>query len=213
MTILTNQSTKVPNIHNTFIDQNILITYGGIAKRYEKGEFIYQEGSIPNHFFQVIEGAVRVYSTNVEGKELTHYYVGPGDTFGESQVLTGKPYTCIAQAKSATVIIKINKENFLNILRDFPEIMYDLLFTFAGKIYEGTCSAKMLIGHTPEERIIQFLDKNKDISKGNKEKKIVPYTRQQIADFTGLRVETVIRTLIKMSDEGTVDIINRKVYY
>lgn len=199
-------------VYNTFIDQNILITYGGFAKKYEKGEIIYQEGNTPNHFFQVIEGEVRVFCSNSEGKELTHYYASPGETFGESQILTGLPYTCSAVAKTPTVVIKISKENLLNILKDFPEVTRDLLFSFAAKIYDGASSARILIGHTPEERILQFLDKNKT-DKDQQAKILVPFTRQQIADFTGLRVETVIRTLIKMKDDGVVNIINRKLYY
>ncbi|HMR91845.1 MAG TPA: helix-turn-helix domain-containing protein, partial [Chitinophagaceae bacterium] len=41
----------------------------------------------------------------------------------------------------------------------------------------------------------------------------VPYPRQQIADFIGLRVETVIRTLVRMSREGKITIDNHKLYY
>ena len=38
-------------------------------------------------------------------------------------------------------------------------------------------------------------------------------TRQEIADFTGLRVETVIRTLKRMEQENKIEIRNRKLYY
>ncbi|MBK8604199.1 MAG: winged helix-turn-helix domain-containing protein [Saprospiraceae bacterium] len=40
---------------------------------------------------------------------------------------------------------------------------------------------------------------------------IVPYTRQQIANITGLRVETVIRTIIKLSGDNKLKIVNRKI--
>ena len=42
---------------------------------------------------------------------------------------------------------------------------------------------------------------------------LIPYTRQQIADFLGLRVETVIRTLIKMEVEKSVEIRKHKLYF
>lgn len=41
----------------------------------------------------------------------------------------------------------------------------------------------------------------------------VPLTRQQLASMTGLRVETVIRTIKKMEQQNIVKIINRKIYY
>jgi CRP-like cAMP-binding protein len=45
------------------------------------------------------------------------------------------------------------------------------------------------------------------------EKIHIAFTRQEIANFTGLRVETVIRTLKKMEEENKVTIDHRKLYY
>ena len=42
---------------------------------------------------------------------------------------------------------------------------------------------------------------------------IVPFTRQQIADMSGLRVETVIRTVKKMEEEGKLRVISRKIAF
>ena len=42
---------------------------------------------------------------------------------------------------------------------------------------------------------------------------LVPFTRQEIANFTGLRVETVIRALGKMHVEKKIEIKNHKIYY
>lgn len=40
----------------------------------------------------------------------------------------------------------------------------------------------------------------------------LPFTRQQIASLTGLRVETVIRTIKRMADQGVLHVENRKIY-
>ncbi len=39
----------------------------------------------------------------------------------------------------------------------------------------------------------------------------VPFTRQQIADMTGLRVETVIRAVKKLEDDGKLKIVGHKI--
>ena len=44
------------------------------------------------------------------------------------------------------------------------------------------------------------------------ERFLVPYTRQQIADMTGLRVETVIRTVSRLKEEGKISVIKHKIY-
>jgi CRP/FNR family transcriptional regulator, cyclic AMP receptor protein len=45
----------------------------------------------------------------------------------------------------------------------------------------------------------------------NKHEYVVPFTRQQLADMSGLRVETVIRTIKKMEGDGKLKIVGRKI--
>jgi CRP-like cAMP-binding protein len=42
---------------------------------------------------------------------------------------------------------------------------------------------------------------------------IVPFTRQQLADMTGLRVETVIRTIKMMEKNGKLFLDGHKVKF
>ena len=68
---------------------------------------------------------------------------------------------------------------------------------------------KDIINQKPEFRIQSFLD----FCKKSNEKELIDFTRQEIANSTGLRVETVIRTLSKMHKKQIVEIINHKIYY
>lgn len=89
---------------------------------------------------------------------------------------------------------------------------HKLFLTFAERMYDMATYSSILIRPTPEEKLELFLQSiKKDIY--SDKRLLVPYTRQQIANFTGLRVETVIRELIKMSKKKKVEIINRKLYY
>ena len=75
--------------------------------------------------------------------------------------------------------------------------------------------------HNPEHRIqsllTYFKNESDDATKirpamiRNKHEYVVPYTRQQLADMSGLRVETVIRTIKKMEEDGKLKIIGRKI--
>ncbi len=71
--------------------------------------------------------------------------------------------------------------------------------------------AKDIINQKPEFRIMAFLNAHKNCDKG--EKYLVPYTRQEIANFTGLRVETVIRVFSRMKEANTIEMVNHKIYY
>lgn len=194
------------------IDHNILITYGGVSKKFEKGEIIFWEGTLPHFFYQIVEGEVKLFSTNTDGKELIQGIFKNGNSFGEPPLLLDRHYPSTAQTITPAVIIRIGKERLLDILKDYPEVGAQLLFSLAERLYNKASAVQVWVSHTPEEKIIQFLNNYKRAN-NTTEKILIPYTRQQIACFTGLRVETVIRTLIRMSKEEKVEITNHKLFY
>lgn len=79
----------------------------------------------------------------------------------------------------------------------------------ARRIHNKATTSKDIINQKPEFRIQAFLDSCKKSS----QKEMIAFTRQEIANFTGLRVETVIRTLGKMKQKKVVEIVNHKIYY
>ncbi len=194
------------------IDYNILIAYGGVAKKYSRGDFIFHEGANPFFFYQILEGKVKVFSTNNDGKELAQGLFEAGQSFGEPPLLLNKPYPSTAQTCTSCVIVKIGKEKLLAILKDYPDIMNSMLYVFAERIYKKANAAQVWVCQSPEEKIVQFL--HSAVQRKNEPGTMlpVPFTRQQIADFTGLRVETVIRTLLRMSKQKKIKIIDHKIY-
>lgn len=194
------------------IDYDILIAYGAIARKFKKGDYLFHEDSMPYYFYQVVSGSIKLFSTNNEGKDLTQGLFTSGHSFGEPPLLLGKPYPSTAQACADSVVLRLRKEHFLSILCDYPELTQKLVYTFAGRIYNKATAAQIWVQQTPEEKITYFLKANK-CSEEKEAMQQVPYTRQQIADFTGLRVETVIRTLMKMKAKRLVKIEDHKLYY
>lgn len=194
------------------IDYNILMTYGAVARKLEKGTIIFHEGETPYHYYQVLEGNIKVFSGNKEGKELVQGIFTAGQSFGEPPLLLNKSYPSTAQASTAATIIKIRRDYLMQILKDYPELMEKMLFCFAERIYAKASAAQVWVSNSPEEKIARFLQNIKRNSDSAKVQ-LVAYTRQEIADFTGLRVETVIRALSHMNKNGKVKIIDHKVYY
>ena len=193
------------------IDYDILVTYGGITRKYDKGAIVFWEGDAPLYFYQIVEGSVKMFSTNSEGKDLIQGNFSAGDSFGEPPLFVNKNYPATAQACSPSVIVRISRERILNILNDYPEIQNAMLYTFAERIYSKAHSTQIRHCKTAEEKITRLLRH----MKGNTRQQLflVDNTRQEIADLTGLRVETVIRTLLKMEREQKLKIIDHKIYY
>jgi CRP-like cAMP-binding protein len=195
------------------IDTDILIAYGATYVKAKKGDEIFSEGTIARCFYQIIDGEIKMSSMNFDGKEMIQGVFKSGDSFGEPPLFIDRAYPSTAIATIDSIIIKLSKETFFKILLDYPHLAQSLLITFASRIYHKASTVQILNYHTPEEKILGFLDKLKEESIEKEKPILIPFTRQQLAEFTGLRVETVIRTLSKLNESKKVEIINHKVYY
>jgi CRP-like cAMP-binding protein len=196
------------------IDVDILFTWGAVSKKYQKGEIIFYEDESALFYYQLVEGTVKMFCSNEDGKEFTQGVFTKGSSFGEPPLFIDEIYLCTAIATEDSVVIKISKDKFLTIIENYPEINKRFMQLLALRVYRKTFTNKHIINQKPEFRINAFL---KDYKQKNAisdfEKLQIPYTRQEIADFTGLRVETVIRTLTQMKKSNKVEISNHKLFY
>jgi CRP-like cAMP-binding protein len=202
-----------PKIKNMPIDIDLLFTWGAVAKKYKKNEVVFEENDVAHFYYQIIDGNVRMYNSNDEGKEFTQGLFSTGNSFGEPPLFIEETYPSTAISIQDSTIIKLSKDKFLKILEEYPLIQKSFLGLLASRIHAKSNSSKEIINQRPEYRIIAFLNTVKKKSGNENEKISISYTRQEIANFTGLRVETVIRALNKMHICNKVEIINHKIFY
>lgn len=195
------------------IDLDLLYSWGAVAKKYKKNETIFDENEVANFYFQILEGSVRLFNSNDEGKEFTQGIFCKGDGFGEPPLFINETYPSKAVTIQDSTILKLSKDKFFNILDEYPSIQKSFLVLLAQKIHSKSKTSKEIINQKPEFRITAFLNSFKKKSGNLSEKILIPYTRQEIANYTGLRVETVIRVFTQMNKDNKVAIINHKIYY
>lgn len=195
------------------IDLDLLYSWGSVAKKYKKNETIFDENEPAHYYYQILDGSVRLYNSNEDGKEFTHGIFHKGDCFGEPLLFIDQLNLSKAITIQDSIIIKLSKEKFLKILDDYPSIQKDFLILFAKKILEKVNTANEIINQNPEFRIIAFLKTFKKKSGNITDRILIPFTRQEIANYTGLRVETVIRVCIKLNNRNKLKIIDHKIFY
>ncbi|MFV8347023.1 Crp/Fnr family transcriptional regulator [Flavobacterium sp. ZB4P13] len=195
------------------IDLDLLFSWGAVAKKYKKNEVIFDEDEVAHFYYQIIDGSVRMFNSNDEGKEFTQGLFCKGNSFGEPPLFIDQPYPSKAITIQDSTIIKLSKDKFLKILDEYPSIQKSFMILLANKIHSKSNTSKEIINQKPEFRIVAFLNTHKKNSECCTEKVLIPYTRQEIANFTGLRVETVIRVLCKMNTCEKLEIVNHKIYY
>ena len=197
----------------TAIDTNLLISWGATYKKYKKGEYIFYEGDEALFYYQVESGELRMSNMNDSGKEYIQGMFSKGESFGEPPLFLNERYPASAIANENLVVLRISKEYFLKILRENTEIQFTFLKIKTKKVYSKAITAKSVINHTPEERIMAFLCDYKRKLNEHDNPIQIPFTRQEIANYTGLRVETVIRTLSVMKSKNMIIIKDRKLFF
>ncbi len=195
------------------IDIDTLLAWGAVFKKVSAGEIIFQEGTHSSFYYQLVEGKVRWVNINDEGKEFIQVMIEPGDCFGEFALFDDAPFAATAIADENSVIIRLHKATFSELIQENTDLHFKFTKLLTQRLRFKFMILKELANHNPENSIstllTYFKQTHKNIcSKCNK----LQLTRQQIADMTGLRVETVIRTMKQMQQKGQLQITRGKVY-
>jgi len=196
------------------IDPEILLKYGARTKYLEKGELLFGQGDTAKFYFQVVSGEVKMNNYNEEGKEFLQGIFNAGDSFGEPPLLIGEKYPANAEATTNTELYALPKDSFFLMQRELPETAIAISKRLAARLYYKAIMASEIASHDPEHRLLKLIDYFKEHVDpvASDEKYFVRFTRQQLADLTGLRVETVIRSIKALEKKGELEIKDRKVY-
>ena len=197
----------------SLIKKNIALQYGASVLSLKKDEILFHEGDAANFFYQVEEGVVKMVTYSVDGKEFIQGLFYEGDSFGEPPLFCDFPYPGSATTLIDTRILRIPKDRFFDLLKENFHIHLELDRILCERLKYKSMILSEISFYDPEHRICSLLDylKTKSNHSIKDEPFQVPLTRQQIADMTGMRVETVIRTIKRMEDAGKLQIQDRKI--
>jgi CRP/FNR family cyclic AMP-dependent transcriptional regulator len=187
-----------------------------VTRSFQKNTIIINEGDEANSFFIIIKGAVKIFLSNEEGKEIIINAQGPGDHFGELALLDGAPRSASVITTEKSSIGVISKEDFhrilakntdlaLNLIRELTKrvrFLSDNVRTLALMDVYGRV-AKLLLGMVEEEDGRMVINNRP--------------TQQDIANHIGASREMVARILkdLSIGNYITIDgkrlIINEKL--
>ena len=195
------------------VPEEVLLAWGSTYKKVRKGDIIFLEGTMASFYYQLVEGRVRWVNINEEGREFIQVMIEAGECFGELPMFDDKPYAATAIADEDSLILRLHKCSFLQMIKSSFDIHFRFSQLLVARLRFKFLTLHELAYNSPEQRISTMLNYYKRTrGLGNALCKL-HLTRQQLADMTGLRVETVIRTIRNLHDRGTVKIQRGKVFY
>jgi CRP/FNR family cyclic AMP-dependent transcriptional regulator len=117
--------------------------------RFRAGELIYRAGDTGNEMYQILEGAVRIYTLTDDGRELLYDIFSAGNVFGEAVLLDDNPRSHMVEAIGDVTLGVLSRADFHAFWRRDPEFSLAIAWVLSQRarrmfeLYEGVSLAAL----------------------------------------------------------------------
>ncbi len=167
---------------------------------------IFREGDPSQHFYSISTGAVKLYKLLSDGRRQITAFLFPGDFFGLS-IQGGYAYT--AEALTPVTLCRFPRRKLELLFQELPVLEKRLLDATINELAAAHDQMLLLGRKTAREKIATFLVAlwRKLEARGERQALLnLPMGRADIADYLGLTIETVSRTLTGFKREGLISL-------
>jgi CRP/FNR family transcriptional regulator, nitrogen fixation regulation protein len=171
----------------------------GAPMPFARNAEIYGENEPADYLYKIVSGAVRTYKVLNDGRRQIGSFYLPGDIFG---LEVEEEHTFSAEAVADCKVLVIKRSALVALAGRDSSIARQLWTMAAGELHRAQDHIMLLI-KTAQERVAGFLMEMSARNSGANEVDL-PMSRQDIADYLGLTIETVSRTLTQLENSGAI---------
>lgn len=183
------------------------LTKVSVRQTFKKDNMVLIEEEIGSTMFIILKGRVKISRISDEGREVILSILVDGDFFGEMAILDGQTRSANAITLEDTEMLIIRRENFLQMLHDYPQIAINLLKELAHRLRRSDSQIKSLSLQNALGRVastlLRIADDSGIIKKGIVEIPHLP-PQQDLANMAGTSRETISRVIKTLGQLGYV---------
>ncbi len=196
--------------YNTLDEQGLQALVNiAIRRTYRKNIVIIREGDDTNTMFILIEGEMRVYVEDEQGKQLTLRILKSGDSFGEVALIGDFPRTASVMTITSCVVAAFSRDKYLAFLEQHPKISLAFARTLANMVRDTTEELSSIALSDVYGRVTHILEK---YAVEADDHRLVPkFTHREIAGMIGSSREMVSK-ILKELEKGSYISITDKHY-
>ena len=179
----------------------------------QRGETLFHAGQTLGSLYVAREGAFKTLAFDGDGGQQVIGFHLPGELLGLDAMGTGK-HACEAQALTHANVCEVPLSQLESIAQQVPGLQHQLLRIIGQGINRDQGHIEMLGRRNAHERMAIFLHQISGRYRAlgrSGERFLLPMSREDIASYLGLVIETVSRTLGKMQDEGLIAVNGREI--
>src|SRR5262245_34877802 len=171
----------------------------GVPMLYARDSEIHGEGEEAEYVYQVASGAVRHYTILNYGRRQIGAFYLPGDIFG---LEIGEAHELSAEAVCNCTVAVI-KRSSLTGLAERDAGIAQALWSVTARELKRARKHMLLLVRTAQERVASFLLEMADRTRASGQVDL-QMPRRDIADYLGLTIETVSRTLTQLESQAAI---------
>jgi CRP/FNR family transcriptional regulator len=171
------------------------------------GETVFSEQDIATSFCNVLAGVLRQYKLLPDGRRQIVGFALPGDFLGMN--VSGR-HNFSADAVGAVMVCQFARAPFGRFLEERSHLLRRINELAVRELSQARDHMVLLGRRSAEEKVATFLLSWRErLTPLNRRSDTVPLpmSRQDIADYLGLTIETVSRTFTRLERDGVIDII------
>jgi CRP/FNR family transcriptional regulator, nitrogen fixation regulation protein len=177
----------------------------GTPTSFARNAEIYGEKEPADYIYKVVSGAVRTYKVLIDGRRQIAAFYLPGDMFG---LETGEEHAFSAEAVIDAKVLVIRRSLVTALAARDARVAHQL-WTLAGCELQRAQNHVLLLVRTAPERVASFLLEMAERIQRDEEVEL-PMSRQDVADYLGLTIETVSRMLTRLENASAISLPTSK---
>jgi CRP/FNR family transcriptional regulator, nitrogen fixation regulation protein len=173
----------------------------GAPMAFTRNAEIYGQGEPADYVYKVISGSVRTYKVLADGRRQIGAFYMVGDVFG---LESGDEHTFSAEAIGDAKVLVIKRSALVALAERDVDVARQL-WALTGRELSRVQDHILLLIKTAQERVVGFLLEMAERASSNGALEL-PMSRQDIADYLGLTIETVSRTLTILENTAAIEL-------
>jgi CRP/FNR family transcriptional regulator, dissimilatory nitrate respiration regulator len=189
------------------------IAEGCTVRRLTRGQHVFRVGDPCQEFHVVVIGQVKLYAISPAGQEKVIELIGPGGTFAEALMFTGRPYIVNAQALTDALVVSVSKKAVLAEIERDPKFCLHMLAGISRRLHGLVRDVEEYALWTGAQRVIGYLlrDVDEDKSPDGPVHVSLPVSKATVASRLSLTPEYFSRVLHELEAAGLIEIDKRDI--
>src|SRR5581483_5484318 len=175
-----------------------------VERRFAAGDMLFWEGEPCAGIFLILQGRVKIFKTSAAGREMMLSLETAPTTVAELPLFDGGPYPASVRAVDAVQSYFINKSDFQQVCRQYPDVALKVLAVVGKRLRQLVSVVESMTFGSVTQRLAKML-----LDHADPEFDMV--THQELASRLGTVREVVSRNLARFRAEGLIQIQGHRV--